>query len=124
MSVFTEKVGDVAGSAKEYLDLRLDDLKLRTVKGLSITLNRVLSLMLVLFAASIVMLALAVGLIFLIGDAIGSMAGGAFIVAGIFAVLAFVLYLLRDKLFTDSMVRMLVGIFFDDGMPSEKEAGK
>lgn len=114
MALFTEKVGDIAGSAKEYLDLRLDDLKLRTVKGLSITLNRLLSLILVLFSVSIVMLAVAIGLIFLIGDAIGSMAGGAFVVAGLFALLAVALYFFRDKLFTDSMVRMLVGIFFDE----------
>lgn len=114
MAEFYENVGGLAGSTKEYLDLKLTDLKLRSAKGLSITLNRLLSLILVLFAVSIVLLAFSIGLIFLIGDAIGSMAGGAFIVAGIFAVVAVVLFLLKDKLFAGSMVRMFMGIFFDD----------
>ena len=68
---------DLGKNAREYVDLRVDDLKLRTVKGLSLSLNHLLSMILVLFSGSIVLLAVAFGVILLLGQMIGSYAGGA-----------------------------------------------
>ena len=119
MSEFTKPVDDLSRSTKEYVDLRLDDLKLRAVKGLSLSLNHLLTMILILFTAAIVMLALAFGLVLLLGSAIGSYAGGAFIVAGFFLLVGVILFLLRKKLFLNSFIKMFVGIFFDE----EKEGG-
>jgi len=118
---FMGPVEDLSGSTKEYLDLRLTDLKLKTTKGLAISLSQVLSMILILFVALIVFLALAFGLILLIGDAIGSYAGGAFIVAGVFAILTIILYLNRDKMFVNKFVKLFIGIFFDDENSKEGE---
>lgn len=104
---------ELLGSLKEYADIKIDDIKLRTVKGLSLTLNHIVTIVLILFAVAVVLFAAGVGLIILIGSAIGSYAGGAFIVAGIFAILAAILYMLRGKLFLNNFVRMFISIFFD-----------
>ena len=108
MEKYTKPAGDLLASVKEYADIRIDDVKLRCVKGLSITMNHLVSLILVLFAVSVVLLSLGAGLIILIGKAIG-----AFIAAGIFAIIAAVIFCLRDKLFVNSFVRMFIRIFFD-----------
>ena len=113
MEKYTKPAEDLLASLKEYADIRIDDVKLRCVKGLSITMNHLVSLILVLFAVSVVLLSLGAGLIILIGKAIGSYAGGAFIAAGIFAIIAAVIFCLRDKLFVNSFVRMFIRIFFD-----------
>ena len=113
MGKYTKPAEDLLASVKEYADIRIDDVKLRCVKGLSITMNHLVSLILVLFAVSVVLLSLGAGLIILIGKAIGSYAGGAFIAAGIFAIIAAVIFCLRDKLFVNSFVRMFIRIFFD-----------
>lgn len=115
MSEFTRPVENLAESAREYLDLQVDDLKLRTAKGLSISLNHLLSMILVLFCGSVVLLALAFGCILLLGQLIGSYALGAFIVAALFAVLTWILFRLRGKLFLNGFVRMFIGLFFEDG---------
>ena len=120
MSEFTKPVEDLAREVREYVDLKADDLKLRAVKGLSVSLGRLLAMILVLFAASVVMLALAFGLILWLGDAIGSYAGGAFIVAGVFVVVAAVLFALRKKLFVGGFVGLFAKMFFEeDGEDAE-----
>ena len=105
MSEFSRPMERLTDSAREYLDLRVDDLKLRTAKGLSISLNHLLSMILVLFCAMVVLLALAFGCILLLGQVIGSYALGAFIVAALFAVLTWVLFRMRGKLFLDGFIK-------------------
>ncbi len=114
MSDFTKPIGDLSAEAKEYLDLRIDELKLRTVKGLSVTLGRLFWILVLLFVVSAALLACAFGAVVLLGNAIGSLAGAAFIVAGFFAVIGAVVWFLKDKMFTGSLVRLFARLFFED----------
>lgn len=114
MSEFTKPIEDLGKNASEYVDARIDDLKLRTVKGLSLTLGRLLYMLLVLFIVSVILTALAIGGVMWIGELIGSYAAGAMIVAGVFAILLAVVILLRKRLFRDTFVPILIRIFFDE----------
>lgn len=111
---FTEPVERLAESVAQYIDLKVDEVKVRTAKGLSIALNRLLVAILLLTLCSIVLMSAAFGGVLLLGDLIGSYAAGAFIVAAIFLVLLIVLFLLRDKLFLNGLVRMFVRLFFEE----------
>lgn len=111
---FTEPAERLAESAAQYIDLNVDEVKVRTAKGLSIALNRLLVAILLLTLCSIVLMSAAFGGVLLLGDLIGSYAAGAFIVAAIFLVLLVVLFLLRDKLFLNGLVRMFVRLFFEE----------
>lgn len=111
---FTEPAERLAESAAQYFDLKFDEVKVRTAKGLSIALNRLLVAILLLTLCSIVLMSAAFGGVLLLGDLIGSYAAGAFIVAAIFLVLLTVLFLLRDKLFLNGLVRMFVRLFFEE----------
>lgn len=114
MSKIDSPIENLAENTAEYVGLKIDDLKLRLVKGLSVSMNHLLSMILVLFAVSICLIAAAFGLSLLIGKAIGSYAGGAFIVAGFFLLVALVVFLLRKRLFVDGFVKLFAGLFFDD----------
>lgn len=111
---FTEPAERLAESAAQYIGLKVDEVKVRTAKGLSIALNRLLVAILLLTLCSIVLMSAAFGGVLLLGDLIGSYAAGAFIVAAIFLVLLIVLFLLRDKLFLNGLVRMFVRLFFEE----------
>jgi len=119
MNEFTRPVEKISKSAADYVDLKISDLKLRTVKGLSVSLNYVLSMILILFVVNLVLTALAAGFIFLLGSAIGNYAVGAFIVALIFAVIAFILYKNRNRLFVNGFVQTFIKLFFDDDEEDE-----
>lgn len=97
----------------EYLDLKIDDIKLRAAKALSITLNRLILTVLFLSIGSIILASLAFGGVLLIGNLIGNYAAGAFIVAGFFLVVLIVLFLLRKKLFLGGLVQLFVRLFFE-----------
>ncbi len=113
-SDFINSLEELGKSATEYADLKIDDLKLRTAKGLSVTLNRIILAVLFLSIAGIVLTSAAFGGILLIGKLIGSYAGGAFIVSAFFLLVLIVLYILRDRLFLNSLVKMFIRLFFED----------
>lgn len=114
MGNFTRPVEDLGKEASEYIDLRIDDLKLTTAKGLSMTLSKLLYMLLVLFVVSIIFISIAIGGVMWIGEMIGSYAGGAAIVAAFFLLLLGVLVLMRKRLFRDTFVPLLINLFFDE----------
>lgn len=99
---------------RKYLDLRLNELKLRTIDGLSIGVSRVLSLMVVIMLGAIVLAAFAFGTVLLLGDVIGSWAGAAFIIGGFFLILLALLLLLWKRLFVNIFVKLFIGIFYEN----------
>ena len=111
---FTKPAEDLVSGTADYVNLKIDELKLRTVKGLSVALNKLLLSIMFLTLGGIVLMAASFGTILLIGRLIGNYAAGAFIVAAFFLILIVVLYLLRDRLFINGLVRMFVRLFCDD----------
>ena len=99
---------------RNYLDLRLNELKLKTIDGLSIGVSRVLSMMLVVMLGAIALAAFAFGAVLLLGDLIGSWAGAAFIVGGIFLIVLSLLLIYWKRLFVNIFVKLFIGIFYDN----------
>lgn len=116
----TESAEELASGTVEYVNLKIDDLKLRTARGLSVTLNRLLLSFLFLTLGGIVLMALAFGGVLLIGKLMGNYAAGAFIVAGFFLLVMLILFLLRRKLFLNALVRMFISLFFGEEEGGEK----
>lgn len=105
---------DLVNDAKTFVDLQADDLKLRITKGLSLSLGQVVALVLATVSLSVVLLAIGAGCVILLGDWLGNYAIAAFIVAGVFALLTLILFVLKNKLFVNGFVRLFAKIFFED----------
>jgi len=114
MSDFTRPVEDLGQKTTEYIDLRVDELKLKTAKGLSLTLSKLLYMLLVLFVVSIIMISIAVGGVMWIGELVDSYAGGAAIVAAFFLLVLGILVLLRKRLFRNTFVPLFIDLFFEE----------
>lgn len=99
---------------RNYLDLRLNELKLKTIDGLSIGVSRILSMMLVVMFGAIALAAFAFGAVLLLGDLIGSWAGAAFIVGGIFLIVLSLLLIYWKRLFVNIFVKLFIGIFYEN----------
>lgn len=111
-SNYSGPMEDLAGSVREYVDIKIDDIKLRSVKGLSVSVSRILSLMLIVGVALVLVLVLSFGLILLLGEAVGGYAAAAFIVAGLLAAMLAAFIIFRNRMFRDSFVRLFVKLFF------------
>ena len=114
MTRFIEPAEDLSRKAKEYIDLRLDDVKLRTAKGLSVTASKLVGLFLILGVGISLMLVLSFGLILLLGELVGSYAWSAIGVAVLQGIGLWILIRKRNSLFKDTFVPLFVKLFFSD----------
>lgn len=114
------RVENLAGSAKDYAEMRIDAFKLRLTEKLSLLFSRIVFSLILVVLLGIACAFLASALSLYIGDLIGSKAAGSLITASIFIVLAIVVYLNRKKFFLDSMVRLFVSIIFENENEEEK----
>ena len=114
MSQFSRPAEDLSREAQEYIDLRLEDVKLRTVKGLSVTASKLVGMILLLGIAINLVLVLSFGVILLVGELIGSYAWAALGVAALLAIGLWIRVRKRDTLFRDTFVPLFVKLFFSD----------
>lgn len=115
MNKLSRAVEDFSKNSTEYVDLKIAELKLKTVKGLSLTLSKLLWMILFGLILSVVLMSLGVAMVFTFGELLGGRyALGALLVALIFIALLVVIYFVRDSLFKNSFVPLFVKIFFGD----------
>ena len=100
---------------KDYVDLKVDELKLRTTQGLSVATGRLVSALLLVAMLLIVLSLITVVLISWLSVWTGSMPIACSIVCGVFLLVLIILFLLRKRLFRDSFVRMFIDIFYGHG---------
>ena len=103
----------------EYLSLKTDDFKKNIVEGLSIGFSRVLYILVLMMLLLLVLGIFAFAFVVLIGEAIGSLSGAAFIVGGVYLIVFAVLFFLRKRLFLKMFTGLFTGIL-DSGTSSDK----
>lgn len=122
MSQFTQPVEKLFQEGKVYLDKQMDNVKLRTVKGLSQSVSAMGGLLMIFAVASICLLTLSFAFVMWIGEMLGSYALGAFIVAGVLLVATVILVLLREKLFKNTFLPLFEGIIAPEGSHATQES--
>ena len=103
----------------EILNLRTDAIKKNIITSLSVGFSRGLSILIIAMILLILLTMLAFAFIILLGEAIGSLSGAAFIVGGVYIIGAVVLFLMRKKLFLKMFTNM-----FTDIMNTEEPADR
>ena len=103
-------LGILSSAVGEYLSVRTDDFKKNIVTGLSVGFSRMLAVLVISFLLLIVLGIFAYAFILLLGEAVGSMTGAAFIVGGIYLIAVIVLILLRKRLFINMFSNIFSGI--------------
>lgn len=101
LNILLEKTGD-------YLETRMELLRLQAVSTTSDVTSSLLASFLILFFASITFLLLNIGVAMWIGDVTGKMHYGFFIVSGFYILLLLLFITLRKKLIKKPLHDMLV----------------
>lgn len=114
MSRFIQPAEDLSRKAQEYIDLRLDEVKLSAAKGLSISVSKLVGMVLLVGMATNLILVLSFGLILLLGELVGSYAWAAIGIAVLLGIALWILIRKRNSLFKDTFVPLFVNLFFSD----------
>lgn len=104
----------VVENVKEYIQLRLDLLKINIVEKSSLFLTLFISIIIgiiLLFAASAFFFG---ALAYWLGSIFGSMIPGLLIIGGFFLLLFFIFYLFKDKIIFGTLIKKLSEILFSD----------
>ena len=107
-------LGILSSAVGEYLSMRTDDFKKNIVASLSVGFSRLLVITVVTMLLLIVMTVFAFAFTLLLGKAIGSLSGAAFIVGGVYLVLLLILILLRKRLFQNMFTNLFSGIIDEE----------
>lgn len=126
MSEFSRPAKELLDASREYADTKADEVKLQVVKGLSISLSKLVSMLIIVCVGMALLLVLSFGLILLLGDLMGKRYGLAAIsVAALLAVAFLILYIRREQLLRNTFVPVFMKLFFpvdeddNDGKESE-----
>lgn len=106
-------LSEIAQETREYVDLRIDEAKLKLTRGLSTALGQTLSYLLIIAVLVIVLGLLALALLQWLNGLVGS-PWGTLIVSGVFLIGLGVLVLNRHKLFKDLFVKLFIDLFYDE----------
>ncbi|MDB5224287.1 MAG: hypothetical protein JWN83_2954 [Chitinophagaceae bacterium] len=82
---------------KSYVETRIDLLRLKAIDKSSSFLSLLISMIVVILVSFISIMMLSVGIALLIGDCLGKVYYGFFIVGGFYLITGLVLYSLREK---------------------------
>lgn len=109
---FTAPVDRLARKTTGYVNAQIDNVKLRSVKGLSQGTSAIAGLLLIFIIAGVFVTTLSVAVVLWLGELMGSYAKAAFIMSGVLLLIIVVLILLRKKLFKSNFISMYTDIFF------------
>ncbi|MCR4824920.1 MAG: hypothetical protein K5849_06155 [Bacteroidales bacterium] len=111
---------ELAREARQYVDLRVDEVKLQATRGLSTTLGQILAYLLIFAVLTIVLGLLGLALTQWLNGLLG-VPWGTLIVSGIFMILLLVLWLNRQRLFQNLFVKLFIDVFYDSDPEQEEQ---
>lgn len=103
-------IGILSSAVGEYLGMRTDEFKKNIIASLSAGFSRVLAILVIAMLLLIVLAVFAFAFIVLLGQAIGSLSGAAFMIGGVYLIVAVILILLRKRLFLNVFTNLFTGI--------------
>lgn len=112
MSKFSAPADKLVQETTDYINAQIDDVKLRSIKGLSQGTAALASLLIIMIVVGAVITALSFAVVLWIGELLHSYALAAFIMTGVLLLVLVLLFLLRKKLFKNSFVAMYTDVFY------------
>ncbi len=105
-------VEDLFQKVKDYADVRLNLFKLKSINKVSSFMSVFATLFILVILFTTILVCVTVGLALLLGEWMGKLYLGFFIVGGIYLIIGLILYLMRDKLIktkvSDQLIKLMI----------------
>lgn len=98
---------------REYADVRLNLFKLKSINKVSAIMASIVTIIVLIILFGAILLCITIGAGFLIGEWVGKVYYGFFIVGGIYLIIGLVIYSMRDKLIKTKVSNKLIKELID-----------
>lgn len=105
-------LGFIGKEAQDFLQLAVDEAKLKVTRGLSTALSQALAYLVIICILTLVLGLLSLALLQWINGLVGA-PWGTLIIAAVFVLVLAILWLNRQKLFRDMFVKLFIEVFYD-----------
>ncbi len=109
-----ENFSELNDVIKRYINTRINLWKVQLLEKIAKTWTHLFVFILIIVSVLFIFLLLAFAFSFWYGSTYGNMSTGFLISAGLFALLSFIIYLLRKPLFANNVIRNIASVIFDD----------
>jgi hypothetical protein len=116
-----DNFSELQEAVQGYVEARINYYKVTLIEKAAKVGTYMFSSTLILFSVLFIFLLLALAFSFWYAANKGSISEGLLISAGAFALIAFIAYLLRRKLFANSIVRNLASVLYEDEDKADKQ---
>ncbi len=110
----TPQLESIAKDVTQYINLRIDGLKLSLAKGLSVGGGFALTVFIAILLANFALLFFLGAVTYWVGEALGSMALAMLIAGGFYVLLLALVLVFRKRLITNRLVALFCKLFFDN----------
>ena len=116
----TKTLDELAKEGRQYVDLSIDEIKLKTTRALSTALGQVLAYLLIFIVFTLLLGLLAFALLQWLNALVGA-PWGTLIVSVVILLLLGVLWLCRTQLFRNLFVKIFIDVFYDTEQDQDEE---
>ncbi len=109
-----ENFSELQEAINSYVNARLNYWKITLIEKVARAGTYLFSAMLLLAAATFIFLLLSLAFSFWFAEHHGSLVNGILISAGVYALIVFIIFLFRRKLFANSIVKNIADIIYED----------
>jgi Zn-dependent protease with chaperone function len=105
-------VEDLFQKVKDYADVRLNLFKLKSINKLSGFMSSFVAIFILVILFTVILICLTIGFALLLGEWIGHVYWGFFIIGFIYLIIGLIFYLMRDKLIktkvSDELIKQMI----------------
>lgn len=106
-----ELIEDLFEKVEAYIKTNVELIKLRTIDKLSVVIASLASRFVLLVLFSIFFLMVNIGLAIWLGQVMGQVYYGFFLIAGVYALLAMILFMFRDSIIKNPIINSIISQF-------------
>lgn len=108
-----QTAGETFEYANQYVQKQIDLLKLDSAAKIAKSTSAIITLAVIGFLATMVMIMLSITIGFALGETLGSYALAFLIITGVYALIALVVYFFKRQLVTNPILSTVLASFFD-----------
>lgn len=113
MESYTHAIKELFRQLGDYIEVNIDLLKLKAADKISRVITSIMTFFVGLLVFSLAFFVFNIGVAFWIGEILGKIYYGFFVVAGFYTILGLIFYLLRHKLFRVPLSNKIIKNLFD-----------